>query len=61
MADEPTQECVERVMRENRWSQTKALDYIAAAHRGNLICLDCGSENHTRGNTLCNYGANDVY
>lgn len=56
--DEPTEECIERVLREvPHFDRPRALDYIAAAHRGNLICLDCGSENHTRGNNLCNFGS----
>lgn len=52
----PTETCIARVMREEpRWSRAKALDYIAAGQRANLICLDCGSENHTRGSDWCNY------
>lgn len=31
-------------------------DYINAAAGANWLCLDCGSENHTRGHQLCNHG-----
>lgn len=54
--DAPTEQCIARVMREvPHFTRTKALYYIAAAHRGGLICLDCGSENHTRGSDWCRY------
>ena len=60
-AVEVTVECIDRVTRESpaSWTRAQVLNYILAAHRGNLICLDCGSENHTRGHELCRYGKDD--
>lgn len=36
------------------YGRTAVRDYINAAASGNLICLDCGSENHTQGSDWCN-------
>lgn len=52
----PTERAIARVLAEvPHFDRAKALGYIAAAHRGNLICLACGSENHTEGSDWCNH------
>lgn len=57
-ATNPTAQCLARVKAEYpRLSKADVLLHIVRANRLNLICLDCGSENHTRGHELCNYEA----
>lgn len=58
MTDIPTETAIARVQKEmprGRQNRAAAVEYIEALNRGNLICLDCGSENHTRGHELCNF------
>lgn len=50
----PTVEAVENVARRYKIRRWKAVNYLEAMGRGNLICWACGSENHTEGHPLCN-------
>jgi hypothetical protein len=56
-ASEVCRERVQRMLRQARVEHGRSAvrDYINSAARGNLICLDCGSENHTKGHSLCNH------
>lgn len=52
-SEEPTERAVRNVMARNSLPRWKAENLIGLLHRGNLVCLDCGSENHTRGHAFC--------